>query len=144
MKNCIYILLIGMMIGSMIVCTVEDIRKKQIHMAAAEVFITASMMAAWYEQREWTYMASGAVLGLLFLLISICTHERIGKGDGFLILGTGVYMGFWASFMIVFAAMLLVCIYGLFVIKKKRGWKYEIPFAPFLAASYIMAVILQV
>ena len=89
-------------------------------------------------------MASGAVLGLLFLLISICTHERIGKGDGFLILGTGVYMGFWASFMIVFAAMLLVCIYGLFVIKKKRGWKYEIPFAPFLAASYIMAVILQV
>lgn len=143
MSNYIYILLIGMMIGSMAVCTVEDIWKKQIHMAAAGLFITASMMAAWYEQREWTYMASGAVLGVLFLVISICTHERIGKGDGFLILGTGMYMGFWASLMIVFTAMLLVSIYGLFMLKKKRGWKYEIPFVPFLSASYIMAVILQ-
>lgn len=144
MEKYIHILLALITIGSMVVCMAEDICKKQIHTAVLVLFIMSSMLMAWYEQKEWTYIVAGTALGILFLLISICTHEKIGKGDAFLILGIGVYMGFWRALMIVFAAMFLVCIYGLVLLKKKKGWKYEIAFVPFLTVSYILAAGLQI
>lgn len=144
MEKYIYILLVGTILVSMAVCMVEDICKKQIHTAVVVLFIVASIMMAWYEQREWTCMAAGSVWGILFFIISICTCGKIGKGDAFFILGIGVYMGFWTSFMIIFAAMFLVCVYGLFLLKKKKGWKYEVAFVPFLTISYVLAAGLQI
>ena len=143
MERYIHILLAGIVIGSMVLCMLEDIRKKQIHTAMIAVFIVSNGIMAWHEQREWTQMAAGAALGICFLLISICTGEKIGKGDALLVFGIGVYQGFWTALMIVFTAMLMACVYGLFLLKKKKGWKYEIAFVPFLLVPYAAAVILQ-
>ncbi|MGN0357381.1 MAG: prepilin peptidase [Blautia sp.] len=143
MERSIHILLAGIVIGSMTLCMLEDIRKKQIHAAMIILFIVLNSIMAWYEQKEWTQMAAGAALGICFLLVSICTGEKIGKGDALLVLGIGVYHGFWTALMIVFTAMLMVCVYSLFLLKKKKGWKYEIAFVPFLLVPYAAAVILQ-
>ena len=144
MERYIHILLAGGVIGSMALCMVEDIRKRQIHTAAIVGFIVLNGMMAWYEHQEWKQMAAGVVSGIAFLLISICTGEKIGKGDALLILGIGMHQGFWSALMIVFTAMLMVCVHGLLLLKKKKGWKYEIAFVPFLLVPYAAAIILQV
>ncbi len=85
----------------------------------------------------------GAMVGGLFLLLSWATREGIGYGDSLGILALGIYLGLWelievlclSFFILFFVAMLL------FLTKRKRT--YGIPFYPFLAAGYLIVLLLE-
>lgn len=143
MKNYIQVIATIIVLVFMIVFTVEDISRKQIHTVRLAVFILLNFILAWSNQTDWITIVAGAILGILFLIISICTKEKIGKGDAIIIGGIGIYLGFQAALMIVFVALLMICIYGLFFVRKKNGWSCEIAFVPFLLVPYASAVILQ-
>lgn len=86
---------------------------------------------------------SGALIGVLFLIISKCTKEAIGYGDSWLILFLEIYMGCVRGTTVLFVAALLSGVVSLFFLWKKRWKKTEtLPFVPFLCVSYLGAMVL--
>lgn len=133
----------AMSIISMVVCTIRDIKRKQVGLGEMSLFMIANLILACCEAIECKNMILGMVLGVLFLLISIATRERVGKGDAILIMGAGIYLGFIELLVVVFVALLLASGYGFFLLWKKKGWSYEMAFVPFLLFPYTGAVILR-
>lgn len=143
MKIYIQIAATVVVIVTMLVCMAEDIYRKQVHVVYLTVFVLANLIMAWCNQNSWKMTAAGSILGVLFLSISICTEEKIGKGDAVFIGGMGIYLGFWSALMVVFLALILVCLYSLIFLKKKKGWSYEIAFVPFMLVPYAVVVVYQ-
>lgn len=90
----------------------------------------------------WLISCLGAMLGVVFLIISKYTGEKIGYGDSWMILNLGVYLGIWKIIVLLIAAFgasfLFSCI-GLGCKKLKRDTR--LPFFPFLMIGYIGAMV---
>lgn len=87
-------------------------------------------------------LAGGMGIGVIVVLISKITDGQIGMGDGGLLCVTGIYMGLYKNLELFFGGLLLASLWGIFLLVTKRGKrKTEIPFVPFLAASYFIMII---
>lgn len=85
---------------------------------------------------EWVY---GLIPGLLLIIIAKLTEEKIGYGDGILLLILGNFMYFTEVWKLLQTAFLFVMIFSiLLVISKKGDRKCEIPFLPFLWMSHTL------
>ncbi|MDR1801860.1 MAG: prepilin peptidase [Lachnospiraceae bacterium] len=85
---------------------------------------------------------TGAGVGLLFCLLSRITRQRIGYGDGFTILFLGIFQGLWGILTTLCAAFILLLPAAMIkFMRKKRN--SELPFIPFLAAGFILTMILN-
>ena len=70
---------------------------------------------------------------------SIFSNEKIGKGDCFIIMVSGLYLGFIDVLVLIWISSLLALIYGLITIKRlKKDSNYEIPFVPFLLSGFLL------
>lgn len=80
---------------------------------------------------------NGLVMGLLYLL----SCKSIGMGDVRLVTALGIFLGPLKSFYLLFHASwlgALVAVTGL--VLKKMNRNHEIPFVPFIAAGYLLAI----
>ena len=133
-------------IGTMIICTIEDIRKKQIHLWHTGIFVVQNVILACCEKRECSFILAGLMVGVVFLGISLCTGEKIGRGDAFFIMGMGAFLGFYNTVWVVFIALLTVSVYGtgLVLAGRRYKWSCEIAFMPFLLVPYMGSTLFQV
>ena len=76
--------------------------------------------------------------GILFLIIAKITNEKIGYGDGWVILILGGFLRRGEIYAVLWLAVILSAVVsvGLLCIKK-AGKEDRIPFLPFLWAAYI-------
>lgn len=89
----------------------------------------------------WQFL--GIIVGIGMILVSICTKQAIGLGDGLVLVVIGLFMGVWKALMILFIAGILVAIIGgLMIVLKKGSLKTSLPFIPFLLVAYGVYVIL--
>lgn len=131
----------GLAAGYLILCSLEDIRKKSV-----PVFLLIFGMAGGLIFRGVLFFLGNSSLGetlaclipgaLLWLLAAI-SHE-IGDGDGIAWIGLGGFLG--AS---VYAVLLVSLILAFFwsagiLIRKRGGRKYRIPFLPFSLAGLVL------
>ena len=76
--------------------------------------------------------------GIFFLAIAKVTNEKIGYGDGWVILILGSFLKFSEIYRLLQFAVILAAVASLgLMIMKKAGREYKIPFLPFLWAAYI-------
>lgn len=125
-------------------CGVSDWRKKTIPYVLLMVLGIAVVVFAFLCNGISVRMrVGGAVIGVLFLLISKISREAIGYGDSFLILFLGIHMGSLATLGVLFVAALLAAVVSLFFLWKCH-WKRHatLPFVPFLTISYLGAILL--
>lgn len=120
------------------VCSFFDIRKKEIPLI---LIITALLSAAGFTlwqigAEKVSVMEAGVSLlpGLFMLAISFGTKEKVGYGDGLLLIISGLCLGFHQCFLGLCIALLCSSAAALFLltlhkVKKDSG----IAFAPFLA-----------
>lgn len=118
-----------------------DLRYKEIpvwiSVAGAVVGIVISLL----EKREMLSILLAILPGVIALLFAKVSRETIGYGDGVLFLVMGMYMSWEEVLEIVILAFGIagVCALILIVVfQKKRN--YQIPFVPFLAASYLLCL----
>lgn len=79
---------------------------------------------------EWIY---GLLPGVFLLIVAKLTGEKIGYGDGILLLILGNFLHFKEVWMLLQTALLLLMIFSFSLIfSKKADKKCEIPFLPFL------------
>lgn len=89
----------------------------------------------------WQFL--GAIVGIGMILISVCTKQAIGLGDGLVLLVVGIFIGLWKTLMILFLAGILVAVVGIVMMVQKKGnLKTSLPFIPFLLAAYGVYMIL--
>ena len=128
----------------LVMCSISDFKKKTMPAVLLIIFsITVLGFAIFGDSVGVRLWVGGAILGMLFLLISKCTKEAIGYGDSWLILLLGIQLGSLEAIGVLFAASLLAAVSSLFFLWK-CNWKRDtsLPFVPFLCISYLGAMLL--
>lgn len=124
-------------------CSVSDARKKTIpYVLLLDLGIAVIAFSFLCDGIRVSMRVGGAVMGVLFLLISKLSREAIGYGDSWLILILGIHMGSLATLGVLFVAALLAAVASLFFLWKCH-WKRQatLPFVPFLTISYLGAIL---
>ena len=137
----------GLTAGVLAVATVQDIREKKI-----SVWIPAGAILPGILYCALTGIRQG-LLGFLiwaagWMLLSLVTGNRFGLGDSLLLIALYPLCGGYGTVMILSTAALLAAVYLLiksivsaFLSKGKNT--AELPFIPFLAAGFVLRVILK-
>lgn len=127
----------GIALLYMSVCMVFDIRYREIPL----LLIIMGMAAAfgidlwWMKEGSVTVMETGLALlpGVFFLLTGFFTGEKVGYGDGLLLVILGLLLGAYRCFLILIIGLVFSAFVSLFLLLlRKAGRRSQIPFAPFL------------
>ena len=84
----------------------------------------------------------GIGIGVIVLCICRLTGGKIGEGDGWLMIVTGIYLGLYRNIELLSGGLFLSALWavGLIVLKKAERNR-EMPFIPFLFLSYLRMVV---
>lgn len=126
----IFILFLG-------ICAVFDIRKKEIPLILIILGgILATVMSVLRisgGEISVAGMGSSLLPGLFFLFVSFCTKEKVGYGDGLILLISGLILGFYQCFIGMCAGLLFSSFFALALLfMHKAGKDSGLPFVPFL------------
>lgn len=76
--------------------------------------------------------------GAFLLLFAFLTKEKIGYGDGWMIMVTGVFLGLLNNLILLVFALVIFTVYQLaMILAKKATKKSRAPFVPFILISFI-------
>lgn len=122
------------------ICAVFDIRKKEIPVILILIGIAFSFgINIWQiHNKNITIADAGAalVVGAFMICVSFCTRERIGYGDGLILIVSGLMLGFYQCFLGLCISLLLSSVCALFLlITHKAGKDSGLPFVPFLTVG---------
>lgn len=83
----------------------------------------------------------GTVPGVLLIVLAVCSGERIGVGDGLVLLVFGIFCGVAQAVAVLGMALLLAAVLAIFLLVLRRaGRKTELPFLPCLFGSYWLCI----
>lgn len=135
----------GVLFGFLTVCSLQDMKEKKVKIKVLFLFAVLGLVIhlATFQQ-SLPEMLGGMLVGGFVLLLSVLTRESIGKGDGLLLMVTGLYLGLKQNVQLLFWGVFFAGIFALFLLvfgKKRR--KDDIPFVPFLFVGYLCMLGLQ-
>lgn len=119
--------------------TIWDLRTKKIPIIYLIVFSGVVVIYnIFYMQNSWWHTLMGMGIGMLFVMCSKVTQEKIGYGDSWIITNLGIHLGVWKLFLLLYFGFFSCALWC--VIALKRKWvsrKSRIPLVPFLMLGYI-------
>lgn len=134
----------GVSVVFVVVCSVFDIRRKEVPVLLVGVFGLLALIAAIIRKSELYPLLYSFIPGAAMLALSLCTRESIGYGDGLIVLVLGVFLGLGQCWAVVLSGLILSAAAGLvLLIFHKVNGKTRIPFIPFLAAGLGVVVFVQ-
>ena len=121
-----------------------DIKKRKIPIWGLIIGVAMSvLLQCIIRDKDFILIVSGAMTGIIFIVVSRVTNEKFGYGDSILILALGIFLGFWNILYLLFIAFLLAAVYSIFLLSVyHRGKKESFPFVPFLAMGYVGGMML--
>lgn len=125
--------------------SVMDIRDRKI---PVNILVLLSLMAVGYQisagDEDIRLIIGGVCVGAVFLLISKMTGEGMGYGDSWAVLILGIYLGIWRLIEVLAGAFLILTAVSIICLcRKHMSRKCRLPFYPFLAAGYILSIMMQ-
>ena len=117
----------------------DDIKTKQIRLFEIVLFgILGIAIELIYKHHSLMSILGGVGVGALMLLFSIISKEKIGKGDAFIVMVSGLYLGFIDTLSLLWISSVYALFAGIIMIRKyDNSIDYELPFVPFLLAGYL-------
>ena len=83
--------------------------------------------------QTWQAVALSAIPGVMFWILSFITGEKVGYGDGWILIMIGQFLGLWKCFLILMIGLMSSSLVVLFLLVVRRASRnYQLPFAPFL------------
>lgn len=127
----------------LLICAITDLKTKEISMRILLIFGALGIIIFILgNQNSVAEELVGVLVGIGVLLICRVTGGKIGAGDGFLIVVTGIFLGGMRNVELLMGGFLLAALWALIlVIFRKVNWKKELPFVPFLFLSFIRMVV---
>ena len=125
------------------ICGIEDYRIKKVRLVVVNAFaILGVILHIVYQRITWIDMVLGALIGVALLIVGYLSKEKIGYGDGLILVATGIYLGFWNNLILLWLSTSLAGIYGLILMLfKKKKKESEIPLVPFILGVYVLSLI---
>ena len=118
------------------VCAVFDGLRRQIPLAVVWLgMLTAACLRINGIMGEESVIAAllSLIPGTGFFLLSFLTREKVGYGDGWVLLMIGLFSGFFQCFLILLVGLLLESTVAVILLALKKIQRdKEIPFSPFL------------
>lgn len=122
----------------LLICSVIDIRKKEVPLI---ILLTGSLAALginiwqiFLGQVLLSNIAVSVLPGVFFLLVSFCTGEKVGYGDGVLIIFLGLSLGFGRCFLIICIGLIASSLFALvLLVFCKADKNSRLPLVPFLS-----------
>lgn len=131
----------GMVLGSLAGFSLYDLRYKEVPAVGLSVFGLAVLIYRLCMGEAWYSLLTGVVPGVVLLLVSLCTKESIGYGDGLMLLVLGVFCGLQKTVAILGMALVLIALAAIvLLVLHKAGRKTELPFLPFVFAGYLLVL----
>ena len=124
-------------------CSIEDYRKQRILVYPVLAFGIVGMVFHLYYRNLSIYnLLAGAAVGAGLFLLGTLTGQ-IGAGDALVVMVSGIYLGFWDNARLFFHGLIFCGIWSLLMlILRKKRWKDEIAFIPFLFLAYLEMMLL--
>ncbi len=140
------ILMNSLMAAVMTVCSVVDIKKKEISICFFVLLGIISSIGCFLNSGKISVMTIlGVVPGMLLMVIAKITDQCIGYGDGIILAEIGLLTGVGKCMLILALALAVAGVFSLGIVVVKRvNRKYKIPFVPFLTIAYLLVLCLQI
>ncbi len=119
---------------------IRDFRKRKIAMFSVIVYGVFGLGLQLFILKEsGLYIAGGAIIGILFLALAKITEEQVGYGDGWVLMVTGIYLGFRENmFLLVLSLLLTASVSLILLLLKKVRKQSSLPFVSFMVPAYIL------
>lgn len=123
----------------------DDIRTRQVQLLEIIVFAVIGIIFNLYDRtNSLASIIGGVLIGVAVLLFSILTNEKIGKGDAYIIMVTGLYLGFMNTLVLLWISSIFAAVIGMIILRKcDNSMQKELPFVPFLLLGYISICVLR-
>lgn len=131
----------GIVLGILAGLSGYDLKRKRVVVPVVVLFgAMAVLYRLWCGNGAFELLV-GLVPGMLLLLVSYCTRESIGRGDGMVLCALGIYCGCRKILAILGMALLLAAMLAIVLLALRRvGRKTELPFLPCLCAAYLLCI----
>lgn len=133
----------GLTILMLAICSVTDIKRREISLPAAIAFLIAAILYRGYQGLWWQgffELFMRFAPGLIMIVVSFFRKEDIGIGDGILVVSTGYILGAAGNLYMLLAASVVSGIYGVSMLAlKKKKRSDTLPFVPFMLVGCILS-----
>ncbi len=118
------------------ICAICDGMRKEIPLAPVllGIFIAVILrLQGIVGEETWRDAVLSVVPGIVFWGLSFISGEKVGYGDGWMLIMAGLFIGLWKCFLILLIGLVAESVAALILVAiKKVSGNEEIPFAPFL------------
>ena len=125
-----------LLFGFLGICAVYDGIQREIPLVVVWLGITAAIVLHIQGQgvnHTWQAAALSVIPGVTFWILSVITGEKVGYGDGWILIMIGLFMGLWKCFLILMIGLISSSLVVLILLAVRKVSKnYQLPFAPFL------------
>ena len=123
------------------ILAIDDMLNKSVRVGlliAGLIPVAISFIPGGSEIQIWQ-RAAGLIPGLLLIVAAGLTREKIGYGDGIILLITGIAIGIGALCKLLMISFFLLPVYSIAMLARGRlNKKSRIPFLPFVFAGYVL------
>lgn len=120
----------------LLVLSVWDVRKKTVPVIPVILCVVLVMVYRVF-LGEISQTLGGIGIGGLILMVSFLSGGAVGGGDALVFGMTGALLGISGNVELLLISLILSGIVSLFfVVIKKKGRKYRIPYVPFIGIAY--------
>ncbi len=122
---------------------IRDLHKRKISLVSVSAFGSLGILLQcthWSE--NWMNLLGGIGVGAAVLLLAKITKEKIGYGDGWVLMVSGIYLGFYGNLVLLaYSLMATSAVAILLIVLKKAKKNTELPFVTFMFIGYIVLMI---
>ncbi len=132
--------------GLILVEGIRDLYKRKISMVSILLFgIFGIMIQLPHIKENWPGIVGGIFIGVIIYGLSKLTKGKIGEGDGWILMVTGIFLGFRNNIMLLLLSLWVAAAVSIFLLLlKKAKRKTELPFVCFMIPGYILLLIILI
>ncbi len=118
--------------------SVWDVREKELPVKILVMGMISSLIYGMW--KHWDIeLFLGCIPGVLLIFMGFLTREKVGYGDGIVVLILGMVLEWPESVLIYVMAQFGVLLFAVILLwYRKAPWEAKIPFVPFLTAALII------
>lgn len=133
----------GIILNGLLTAAVMDIKWKRINSVILLICSFLVWIVHFIAKDNWgVFVMISLCIFLFFYLVSVLTHEQIGRGDAFLFLLAGSGLGVSENVVFLFLCFFFAFVGALcFLLIRHVNKSYEMPLAPYVLVSYLILFI---
>ena len=126
---------------------IEGIRDLEKHKVSIITVVIAGVIGVILQfgiiQENGLEILGGILIGIVLLLLAKITREKIGYGDGWIFVVTGIYLGFHSNMYLLLLSLFLASLVSIcLLVFKKVNRKTELPFVSFILPGYLLLFVI--